>query len=655
MNETGDLLSDLLLAWEESRESGQEATPEELAQGNPHLVEELRKKIAVLKATEWMDHPTSTNGEPSAPIRNLQHATINDRYRIHSFIGSGGHASVWLARDLRLDRLVAIKIPHGAYSSGRLQAEARRVAMLKHPRIVPVYDFGTWDGFDFIVSEFVEGASLDRVASRRDLPFARTREIIRDVAEALDCAHRQGLIHLDVKPSNIPLDPSGRARLCDFGIAVSGEGKLPGVTGTLQYMAPEQLAGQRVSPQTDVYALGVLLHYLCTGKVPYAAKNPVELQAEIIRGQIVWADTLPPKILKVCQRAMQPEPRRRFQRATELAEMVGNAGNSHSRLLVALVAAPLLVGPYWATTHFLARETPAEVRIPALEDAWLARIRALPADGQVTEVQAELVRRNPGLTDPGNAIIENGVVRRYHLITAAVTDISPVRGFPELEGLFLDGTRTGQPNGKLADLSPLAGMRIKMLGVAWNPRLRDLGPLRDLPLESLNCVGCGVEDLSPLVNTSLKELMCGGNPIRDLSPLRGLKLDLFHCNKTQVRDLSPLGGMGLRVVRCQETPVDSLEPLRGQPLHLLECHNTNISDLAPLSGSPFLWNLSIGGTRVTDLSPLKTLPQLTSLELYVPPGQEQSLLATLPKLVELNKRPVQEYLKVNEIVPDPVR
>ena len=108
--------------------------------------------------------------------------------------------------------------------------------------------------------------------------------------------------------------------------------------------------------------------------------------------------------------------------------------------------------------------------------------------------------------------------------------------------------------------------------------------------------------------------------------------------------------MRLRAVRCEETPVERLEPLRGQPLHLLECHNTNISDLAPISGSGFLWSLSIGGSRVTDLSPLKTLPQLTNLELSVPPGQEQSLLATLPKLVELNKRPVQEYLN-----PDPSR
>jgi hypothetical protein len=594
--------------------------------------------------------PVLTDGKGAAGRPDYTGMVLHQRYRLDSRLGAGGHATVWAARDLKLDRAVAIKIPHLHFESARLLAEARRVAMLKHPQIVPIYDFGSGEGFDFIVSELVEGPSLDQVLCRGPMSLAKTLQLIGDVAEGLDCAHREGLIHLDVKPSNILLDRAGRGKLCDFGIAVSSDAGLREVTGTLQYMAPEQVRGEKVSPQTDIYSLGVLLHKLCTGELPYRASNPAELRTEISGSEPVLSASLTPRLRAICQKAMRRDPTERYKHATDLAAEARRAARTNRGLLAPLMLLHLLVGPFVLSNWFLLAGAGVEYRHPAMGENWLARVAALPAEEQVKEVEAELGKRNPGLKHAGTAVIENGVVRRYLLITDMVTDISPLRGFPLLEYLFLDGTRTGQPNGILADLSPLIGMRIKSLGVAWNPRLRNLGPLRDLPLESLNCVGCGVEDLSPLAHASLRELICAGNPIRDLSPLRGLKLDLFHCNKTLVRDLSPLGGMRLRAVRCQETPVESLEPLRGQPLHLLECHNTNISDLAPISGSKFLWSLSIGGSRVTDLTPLKTLPQLTNLELSVLPGQEQSLLATLPKLVELNKRPVQEYLN-----PDPLR
>jgi hypothetical protein len=195
-----------------------------------------------------------------------------DRYRLEERVGRGGMADVWRAHDERLDRTVAVKVLHPRLLPDeswrrRFVAEARAASGLSHPGIVPVYDVIDDPNLPAIVFQYVEGESL-AVRLRRDgsVPVQQATSIATQVAEALDLAHRAGLVHRDVKPANILLDRrDGRARLVDFGIARvvdDAQAELTGaheVLGTLRYMAPEQLAGKPADARTDLYALGLVI------------------------------------------------------------------------------------------------------------------------------------------------------------------------------------------------------------------------------------------------------------------------------------------------------------------------------------------------------------------------------------------------------------
>ena len=167
-------------------------------------------------------------------------------------------------------------------------AEARRVAGLKHPGVVPVFDVGRDGDSCFIVSEFVEGGSLaDRIAKNRPPPQEAVR-LVAEIAETLAYAHRQGFVHRDIKPGNILIDHHGRALLADFGIARSpDDGAESGAVsfGTLAYMSPEQVEGQGVDHRADIYSLGVVLYELLTGQLPHQAAGPgAKLRRQIVSG-----------------------------------------------------------------------------------------------------------------------------------------------------------------------------------------------------------------------------------------------------------------------------------------------------------------------------------------------------------------------------------
>ncbi|MBA3659807.1 MAG: serine/threonine protein kinase, partial [Gemmatimonadales bacterium] len=210
-----------------------------------------------------------------------------DRYRIERELGRGGMATVYLARDLRHHRQVAVKVlrPELAASLGaeRFLREIETTAGLRHPQILPLYDSGAAGGFLYYVMPFIEGESLrDRMRRETQLPLDDAIRITREVAAALDYAHGRGVIHRDIKPENVLLD-GGHAVVADFGIAravstsgavsFSGSGKLtePGMAlGTVHYMSPEQAAGQDdVDPRSDVYALSCVLYEMLAGRTPF--------------------------------------------------------------------------------------------------------------------------------------------------------------------------------------------------------------------------------------------------------------------------------------------------------------------------------------------------------------------------------------------------
>lgn len=220
---------------------------------------------------------------------------ILDRYRLIARLAAGGSAEVWRAHDEQLDRPVAVKRLHPHLfadnaSRSRLAAEARAAARLSHPVIVGIYDVDATGDAPALVMELVNGESLAaRIDRDGALPPREAAAIVADLAEGLFHAHQQGVIHRDIKPGNVLLDADGRTRLVDFGIAHSLAEAAARLTvtgtviGTLRSMAPEQLADTAITPRTDLYGLGVVLHEALTGRPPYPTGSPLAL-AEAQRG-----------------------------------------------------------------------------------------------------------------------------------------------------------------------------------------------------------------------------------------------------------------------------------------------------------------------------------------------------------------------------------
>ncbi len=264
---------------------------------------------------------------------------LNGRYRLLRPLGAGGMASVYLAEDLRLGRRVAVKILHPQFAAdpafvARFDAEARTVASLSHPNIVQVYDVGHDGDRYYIVMEYVEGETL-KDAITRDGPFAAKRalRVIGSVLAALDFAHAHNLVHRDIKSQNVLLTPAGDVKVADFGIAraVDGAGSATltatnMVIGTVQYFSPEQAQGRPATPQSDVYAAGIVLFEMLTGALPFAADNPLAVAMQ----QINQAPPLPTRLNRaipaavevIVLKAMAKNPSERYTGASAMKAAV---------------------------------------------------------------------------------------------------------------------------------------------------------------------------------------------------------------------------------------------------------------------------------------------------------------------------------------------
>ncbi len=207
------------------------------------------------------------------------------RYEIQSEIGRGGMANVYLAYDPRFRRQVAVKVlapqllAHPILTT-RFEREARLIATIEHPAIVPVYDFGEQDGQLYLVLRYMAGGPLSAKLSSGPLPLASTIQILSQLGPALDVVHARGIVHRDLKPGNILFDGFGNPALSDFGIAFLAEATVQltgeGVIGTPAYMSPEQVQGDvELDGRSDIYALGVILYEMLTGRQPYRSSTPI--------------------------------------------------------------------------------------------------------------------------------------------------------------------------------------------------------------------------------------------------------------------------------------------------------------------------------------------------------------------------------------------
>jgi eukaryotic-like serine/threonine-protein kinase len=252
---------------------------------------------------------------------------IADRYELEELVGTGGMSSVFRARDLQLDRRVALKILHQHYADDpeyleRFRREARAVARLSHPNIVTVIDRGDDGGRQYIVFEHVDGENLKELVLRVGrLPVRRALELALAVADGLSFAHDHGLVHRDVKPQNVLLSEEGEVKVTDFGIARSlhveqGVTQTGTVLGTGEYLAPEQASGKPVSAATDVYSLGVVLWELLAGDVPFVGENFVAVALRHVNepppSLLQRRPDVSPRLEAAVDRALAKDPAHRF-------------------------------------------------------------------------------------------------------------------------------------------------------------------------------------------------------------------------------------------------------------------------------------------------------------------------------------------------------
>ncbi len=255
-------------------------------------------------------------------------------YQVVAPLGEGGMAAVYKAYQPGMDRYVALKILPRKLAEdpqfvGRFNQEAKVLAKLQHPHILPVFDFGEADGYTYIVMPFVESGTLADLLRGQPLPLKQIRSIISQIGGALHYAHTHGLVHRDVKPSNVLVDESGNCLLTDFGIAkmVEGTAKFTstgGVIGTPAYMSPEQGRGEKLDGRSDIYSLGIMLFEMATGRVPFNAETPLAIIFKHISDPLPMPRTinpaLPESVERVILKALAKNPEERFQKAEEMVE-----------------------------------------------------------------------------------------------------------------------------------------------------------------------------------------------------------------------------------------------------------------------------------------------------------------------------------------------
>jgi uncharacterized repeat protein (TIGR01451 family) len=321
---------------------------------------------------------------------NGERTVLNDRYEIQQRIGRGGMADVFLARDLLLDRLVAIKVLFPEFATDpnfveRFRREAQSAANLTHPNIVAVYDWGKYANTYFMAMEYVQGRTLaDILRANGHVNSVQAAEIANEVAAALGNAHASGVVHRDIKPANILIGSNGQVKVADFGIAramnAPSENNLTqvgSVMGTATYFSPEQAQGAQPDPRSDLYSLGIVLYEMVAGKPPFAGENPVSIAYKQVHdmpqplNQLV-AD-VPRPFEAIVAKLLAKDPNMRYPNADALRDDLRRYRSGEPVMALAAVAGAAAAVPRSGDTGSAANVTRA-----------MPRTAANPAQGATT-------------------------------------------------------------------------------------------------------------------------------------------------------------------------------------------------------------------------------------------------------------------------------
>ena len=266
---------------------------------------------------------------------------VANRYEIISLIGQGGMADVYKAKDIILNRIVAIKIlreklSHDAMTLVRFQREASAASRLSHPNVVDIYDVGESDGMHYIVMEFIRGRTLKQLIQQRGaLRVSESIKIMTQLTSAIDHAHKHNIIHRDIKPQNVLVKDDGTVKITDFGIAIANDAVQltlnNAVMGSAHYLAPETAQGKEPTAQVDIYSLGIVFYELLTGDVPFHGKTPTEIAVKHLRQPIPYVrdfnPAIPQAVENIILKATAKDPKDRYSSAYAMLEDLQNCMN----------------------------------------------------------------------------------------------------------------------------------------------------------------------------------------------------------------------------------------------------------------------------------------------------------------------------------------
>jgi hypothetical protein len=606
-------------------------------------------------------------------------------YEVLEIAGRGGMGIVFRAFDEKLQRVVAIRALAPVWATSlrarqQFVREARAAAAaVTHEHVIAIYGVEEADAVPYFVMQFVDGVSLEEKIRRTGpLPLKAVLRIGLHVAEGLAAAHRQGLVHRDVKPANILLENGvERVKITDFGLARAGDDtsltQSGLVTGTPTFMSPEQAQGEAVEFRSDLFSLGSVLYAMCTGEPPFGAESTLAVLKRVCEEsprpiREVNAE-VPAWLAELIARLHAKAPAGRPASAAEVAEVLarrlaelqdGGAGSA-----AALSSRPLSGGGSrrrrWVAAGMALLAILAVVGLT--EVTGVTRIRLALTRGAGGEEPSPGERSRANAAGGGSAGVAttrtSPVVATDLEWERSVAELPPddqARAVaarlkernPRFGGLFTHKSSDGRvtdfrfSSEHVSDISPVRALHCAGSRRTKSP-LTDLSPLKGMHLEALLCQESQVSDLSPLRGMmSLLALDCSNTDVADLTPLKGTPLVHLVLTDTRVTDLSPIRGMPLSLLLVEGLPIEDVSVLAGMPLTYLGLYRTRVSDLSPLKGLP-LEMLQIRAIPASDLSPLRGVP-LKDIHLDFEPARDGAVLRSLTGLERINRMPAGNFL-----------